>query len=290
MYRILFAIVALISYIPFRMLYVISDLIFFPLYYVGRYRRKVVRKNLTEAFPDKSPAEIKSIEKKFYHFFIDMTLESCKLLTISDKEMAKRVRYTNIGTVNAILEQGRSISLFLGHYCNWEWIASLGMWLYPGCTHAQVYHRLRNKAMDRLIDKIRSRFGSVNVDMYHTVRFIATETKKDKPLIIGFIADQSPKKREAKDYLHFLNHNVPVLTGTEKLTKHFGFDAMYAAVKRVKRGYYECEITPLCPDPKALPDYQLTELYFGRLEQQICEQPEFYLWSHKRFKHALPQQ
>ena len=289
MYRFLLFAVALISHIPFRMLYIISDLLFYPVYYLGRYRRKIVRKNLTEAFPNKSAGEIKSIEKKFYHFFIDMTLESCKLYSISEKEMAKRVKYPNIDSVNAVLAQGRSISLFLGHYCNWEWIASLGMCLYHGCTHAQVYHKLRNKAMDRLVDRIRGRFGSVNVDMYHTVRFIATETKKDKPLIIGFIADQSPKKREAKDFLRFLNHDVPVLTGTEKLTKHFGFEAMFASVKRVKRGYYECEITPLCPNPKALPDYALTQLYFNRLEQEINERPEFYLWSHNRFKHALPQ-
>lgn len=286
MYRLLQLLVKTLSLIPFGMLYFISDLLYFPVYYIIRYRRKIVRGNLVKAFPELTPKEITTIEKKFYHFFIDLALEGLKLFSISEEELSKRMTFPNIDEVNAVLKEGRSVSLYLGHYCNWEWIASLGLVLYKGAEHAQIYHKVRNKPVDRLVQQIRCRFGSHNVEMHNTVRFIASELKHGKPLIIGFIADQSPNRHGVKDFIPFLNHNVPVLTGTEKLTKHFGFDAMFASVRRVKRGYYECVIKPLCANPKELPDFQLTELYFNRLEQEIKENPEYYLWSHNRFKYS----
>ena len=286
MYHLLFFVFKLVSYIPFRLLYVLSDILFYPLYYVVRYRRKIVRKNLTESFPEKSPAEIKRIERNFYRFFVDIALESCKLLSISPDEMKRRVRFVNIDEVNAVLREGRSISAFLGHYGNWEWLSSVGLWLTEDVRCAQIYHKLRNRTMDRLLIGLRERLGNQCVDMYNTARFIAHESKGPKPLIIGFIADQSPKKHEVKHFLNFLNHRVPVLTGTEKITKHYGYEAMFVGVRRVGRGYYECEFSTLHDDPKSLPDFELTELYYQRLEQEIRQQQELYLWSHNRFKHA----
>ncbi len=286
MYYLLLFFFKLVSYLPFRVLYVISDLLFYPLYFIVRYRRKIARKNLNESFPDKSLAEIKRIEKQFYHFFIDTALESCKLLSISPEEMKRRVKFANVDKVNAMLHEGRSISVFLGHYGNWEWVSSTGLWLTKDALIAQIYHKLSNKTMDRLVMRWRERFGNKCIDMKHTARFIANESKGDRPLIIGFIADQSPKKRDAKHFLDFLNHRVPVLTGTEKITKHYGYEAMFIKVKRVKRGYYECEFSPLHDDPKTLPDFELTALYYRRLEQEILRQPELYLWTHNRFRHA----
>lgn len=286
MYHLLFFVFKLVSYIPFRLLYVLSDILFYPLYYVVRYRRKIVRKNLTESFPEKSPAEIKRIERKFYRFFVDIALECCKLLSISPDEMKRRVRFVNIDEVNAVLREGRSISAFLGHYGNWEWLSSVGLWLTGNARCAQIYHKLRNRTMDRLLLRVRERLGSQCVDMYHTARFVADKSKSPDALIFGFIADQSPKAHEAKHYLDFLNHRVPVLTGTEKITKHYGYEAMFVGVRRVGRGYYECEFSTLHDDPKSLPDFELTELYYRRLEQEIRQQPELYLWSHNRFKHA----
>ncbi len=289
MYRLLFFVFKLVSYIPFGLLYVISDILFYPLYYVVRYRRKIVRKNLTESFPEKSLGEIKRIEKKFYRFFVDTMLESCKLFSISPEEMKRRMRFVNADEVNALLHEGRSISVFLGHYGNWEWVSTSGLWLTKDALSAQIYHKLRNKAIDRLILHLRERFGNRCVDMHRTVRFVAEESKGPKPLIIGFIADQSPRKREAKHFLDFLNHRVPVLTGTEKITKHYGYEAMFIRMKRVGRGYYECEFMPLHDDPKSLPDFELTAIYYRRLEQEIRQQPELYLWSHNRFKYAEEQ-
>lgn len=286
-YYVLLAFVGAVSLIPFGVLHMLSDVIYFPLYYVVRYRRRVVRKNLVESFPEKSGQEIVAIEKRFYHSFIDVILESFKLLTISPEKMMRHMKFVNIDDVNSLLSEGKSVSVFIGHYGNWEWLASMGIVLKKGPIQAHVFHKLRNSATDRLMHKMRGRFGHVSVDMYKTARFIAAAKKDNRQCIIGYIADQSPKFGESKHFIPFLNHNVPVLTGTEKLTKHFGFEAMFMGMKRVKRGYYECNFSQLHPDPKSLPDFELTQLYYQRLEAEIREYPELYLWTHNRFKHAI---
>lgn len=284
-YMFLFLVKA-IAYTPFRILYILSDILYFPLYHIVRYRRKIVRKNLTESFPDKAPDEIIRLEKKFYHFFIDMTLESCKLATITPEEMGKRIKLINLELINGMLREGKSISVYLGHYGNWEWISSIGLWFYEGTVVAQIYRKLRNKPMDKIMKKLRERMGNVCVDMHKTVRFMADAATDHRPYAIGFIADQSPKKRESKYFIPFLNHTVPVLTGTEKVTKHYGYKAVFICMRRIKRGYYECEFTSLHDNPQSLPDFELTNLYFKKLENEILQHPEFYLWTHNRFKHA----
>lgn len=286
-YYILLSLVKVISYIPFRVLYVLSDILFYPFYYVIRYRRDIVRKNLTETFPDKSMADIIQIEKKFYHFFIDMAFESCKMISISQEDIKRRMKFTNIEMVNDMLASGKSVSVFLGHYGNWEWITSIGLWLHADAVVAQIYHKLRNKSMDKIMLRMRERTGNKCVEMYKTVRFMATVAKGDKPCMLGFIADQSPKKREVKYYTGFLNHNIPVLTGSEKATKHYGYNAVFIGMKRVRRGYYECELSSLHDNPESLPDFELTNLYYRRLEREIHQYPELYLWSHNRFKYAI---
>ncbi len=281
------SLIKLLSHIPLSVLYVISDILYVPVYHVVRYRRKIVRKNLTSSFPEKSKAEIISIEKKFYHHFIDQVMETVKMCTISSAEMQRRMKFTNIDHVNDLLRQGKSYSTYIGHYCNWEWIAASGMWLNTYSTCYQIYHKLANKPMDDLMLHIRERFGNTCVPMRETVRHIAKAVHDPLPVIIGFIADQSPKRRESKYFIDFLNHRVPVLTGTEKLTKHFGFGAFFMKVHKVKRGYYEAEFQELAPDPEKLSDFELTDLYFKRLEEEIREHPEYYLWTHNRFKYAI---
>jgi KDO2-lipid IV(A) lauroyltransferase len=276
-----------LSHIPFGVLYVLSDILFYPFYFVVRYRRRIVRKNLTESFPEKSVDEIIRIEREFYHFFIDTTLESCKLMSISREEIMRRMKFTNIELPNSMLRDGRSVSLFLGHFGNWEWISTMSLWLEKDIIPAQIYHKLRNNAVDKIMMTMRERTGTHCVDMKKTVRYMVDASADSRPCIIGFIADQSPKRRDAKHLIPFLNHQVPVLTGTEKATKHFGYEALFVSVKRVKRGYYECEFVPLHDDPKSLPDFELTDLYFRHLEKTIQRHPELYLWTHNRFKYAI---
>ena len=285
-YRMLRWLVHLIAALPFGVLYFLSDSLYYLLYYVVRYRRKIVRRNLTESFPEKDLPEILQIEKDFYHFFMDLFFESCKLAVLSPEEMRRRVVFKNAEGVNAMLKQGKSITVYLGHYGNWEWVSSMPLWLEKNISGAQIYHKLRNESMDRLMLHIRERMGARCVDMHKTARYITNEVAQGHLCVIGFIADQSPKWKESRHFLPFLNHKTPVLVGTEKVTKHYGFEAWYLDVRRIRRGYYETEFVLLHEDARSLPDFELTALYFRHLEQTIRRNPALYLWTHNRFKHA----
>lgn len=287
MYHLLSFFLKLLSYIPFGVLYFLSDGLYCLLYYVIRYRRRVVRKNLAESFPEKSERDILQLEKKFYHFFTDQVLESCKMASISPEEIKRRMTFKNMEKVNAVLREGKSIALYMGHYGNWEWVSSFPLWLEENALAVQIYHKLSNENMDRLILHNRGRMGAISVEMRKTARYITEMAMKNKVGIVGFIADQSPKKKESRHFLHFLNHEAPVLTGTEKMIKHYGFEAWFLDMKRVKRGYYEAELIQINDNPQAVPDFELTAVYFRMLEQMIRNCPELYLWTHNRFKHAL---
>ena len=285
-YHLLCTLLKILSCIPFRVMYVISDFLYYLIYYVFRYRRAVVRKNLTESFPEKSDKEIRDIERKFYRFFTDNLLETCKMTTISDKEIARRMRYVNMDTFNAVQREGKSVALYMGHFGNWEWCASMSRYFEKSTTSAEIYHKLRNDTMDRIMKRNRERLGGVCVEMRKTARYINEQAKAGRHCVIGFIADQSPRWKDSRYFLHFLNHDVPVLVGSEKIAKHYGYEAWFLKVRRVKRGFYEAEYVKMHDDPKSLPDFELTAIYFRMLEQAIQEQPELYLWTHRRFKHA----
>lgn len=286
MYYFIYFIIKTLSYIPFWMLYAISDIMYYPLYYVIRYRREIVRKNLTESFPEKSLSEIITIEKKFYRFFMDMLLESSKIASISPDEMKKRMKFVNIDKTNKLLDEGKSLAFFMGHFCNWEWMTSVGLWIKDDVVCAQVYHKLINETFDKIIKQMRERMGNICVEMRQTARFVASMKAENKACMVALIADQSPKRRQIKHYVKFLNHMVPVLVGPEKIANHFVYMPIFVNAKRVKRGYYECEFSLLHNDPTSLPDYKLTDLYFERLEDEIRKHPECYLWTHNRFKYA----
>jgi len=285
-YHLLRFLLRLISYIPFRVLYILSDVLGFVLHRIIRYRRKIVRRNLTECFPEKNMDEIRLIEKRFYHFFADSVIETFKMASMSAEEMSRRMKFINIDAVNSRLRKGQSVALYLGHFANWEWISSMPLHLEKGVEAAQIYHKLRNKIVDRLMLSMRGRMGAVNVEMRHTARYITGMVAEHKECIVGFIADQSPRKNEVRNFLQFFHHRTPVLTGTEKIVKHYCFDAWFVRTRRVKRGYYEAEFIHMHDDPRSLPDFELTEIYYCLLEQTIRRHPELYLWSHNRFKHA----
>jgi len=287
MHHFFYYIIKALSYIPFGVLYALSDMLYYPLYYVIRYRRKTVRRNLTESFPEKSKSEIIRIEKKFYHYFADMILESSKMASISKEDIRKRMILVNAEDLNVHLRQGKNITAFIGHYCNWEWMTSAGLWLNDDAICVQVYHKLANKTMDDLIKKMRERLGkSVCVEMRKTARFVNNMASEGKPFMMALIADQSPKRKDIKHYVEFLNHDVPVIVGPEKMTKHYDFVPFFVNAKRVKRGYYEIVVSPLVADSASTSEYELTDMYFHRLEEEIRQQPECYLWTHNRFKYA----
>lgn len=285
-YHLLSALINIFAKIPFCIIYILSDLLFYIIYYIAQYRRKIVRKNLTESFPEKSTHEIRIIEKKFYKHFTDQALELIKLASISKKDIRRRMIFTNIEAINAQLREGKSISLFLGHYGNWEWASSLPLWLENNVIGAQIYHRLRNKSIDKIVQYIRGRMGASNVEMRKTAYFINKQSMARNVCLIGFISDQSPRIKDATHFLHFLNHNTPVLVGTEKVTKRYGYEAWFLHIKKKKRGYYEAEFIQMHQNPQSLPDFELTAIYYRLLEKTIKECPELYLWTHNRYKHA----
>ncbi len=286
MYSILFFVLKLLSYIPFRVLYFLSDCLYYPLYYIVRYRRGVVRKNLVESFPDKSEQEIIKIEKAFYHFFADQVLETAKMTTISEEEISKRMKFVNVQQVTDVMRGGKSIALYMGHYGNWEWVSSIPLWLDKEIKVVQIYHTLANQNMDKLMLRNRERMGGISVEMRKTARYITGMALSRQTGIVGFISDHSPRRKDATYFIPFLNHNTPVVTGSEKVIKHCGYEAWFLNVRRVKRGYYEAEFVRIEENTKLVPDFEITDKYFKLLEEMITKCPELYLWTHNRFKYA----
>ena len=278
----------LLSLIPLRVLYVLSDGVFYIVYYLGRYRRKVARKNLIESFPEKSEQEIKVIEKRFYRFFIDTIFEMCKLMSFSPQEMAQHLHFTNMEILNEVFRQGKSVTLYMGHYANWEWCSSLALHLdrETGAVMGQIYKKLHNSVVDKLTIYNRERMGAICVEMNQTLRWIDEQVKKNIPTVTCYVADQSPRKSQIRHYVPFLHHHTPVFTGAEKITKRYGFEAWYLDIKRIKRGYYAADLVRLHEHPQSLPDFELTDIYYRYLEQVVHRQPELYLWTHNRFKYV----
>ena len=286
-YYILFAFWYLLSLLPLRVLYFISDFILYPLlYHIVGYRQKTVFQNLTSSFPENSLQEIKRIERDFFHFLADYMVETIKFFSMSEKQIKRRMTFSGVeGIAEAMNKEGKNLCfLYLGHYCNWEWIASLPCWCPNDVKCGQIYHPLYNKAMNKLFLYLRNRFGSESIGMKETLRRIIELKRSKQKIIIGFISDQTPKWNSIHHWCDFLNHDTPVFIGTEKIGKQVDALIYYGELKRIKRGYYHCELKPMTHDAKTIPDYQLTDKFTLLLENIIKENPSFWLWSHKRWK------
>ena len=282
-YHILFFLLYLLPLLPMRLLYLLSDCLFFPLFHIVKYRRKVVEKQLDECFPEKSMQERRAIERQFYHFFCDYLVEVIKLFSISKKEMMRRMKFVCIEQVREELKDKKFCFLYLGHYCNWEYIASLSYWL-PEIHCGQIYHRIYNQAFDELFLKLRGQFGGESILMKDTLRRILTLRNQEKKVMIGFIADQLPKWENMHHWTTFLNHDTSFFIGAERIAKQVDAALYYVDVERVKRGYYQVRFRLMTLHPKEFPDYELTDQYARLLEESICRQPAYWLWTHKRWK------
>ena len=284
--KMLLPLLRLISRLPLGVLYVLADLCFPLLYYVARYRRKVVTENLNNAFPELSPRERRKIRRRFYRWFCDYVVETLKLLSISRQEMMRRMVIEGVDEMERSLETKPFVFIFLGHYCNWEWVSSIPLWYQKEDSHgAQLYRPLKNKAFDRLFLEMRSRFGSENISKYEALRHILQLRRDGKKTCIGFISDQTPGWNSIHDWVDFLHQDTPVFTGTERIAKKVDAAIFFADIRRVRRGYYHLVLRRMTDEPKAFPDYALTEQYMRELEQIIRRQPHLWLWSHRRWKH-----
>lgn len=274
----------LLSLLPLCVHYVLSDALYFLVYRLLHYRVKVVRKNISESFPEKDASELRHIERGFYHWFCDYIVESVKLLTMSQRQMKRRLVFKGTDVVDRVVAEGQSCAVYLGHYCNWEWITSLPLWVTPAAQCGQIYHAIENPLFDRLFLRLRQRFGAVCIPMAETLRRIVKYRQEGRPVVIGYIGDQVPFWNNIHHWCQFLNHDTPVLTGTERLARQTGHAVFYMDVRRVRRGYYEAEFQLISREPKQLAEYEVTDEYFRRLEASIRRDPACYLWSHNRWK------
>jgi KDO2-lipid IV(A) lauroyltransferase len=269
--------------LPFRVLYLFSDFVYIVLYYVVGYRKKTVRENLALALPHLSDQERLIIEKKSYQHLCDMFSEMIKTLSISKEEVCKRYVYTNLEIYKELEEKGKSVIVMLAHYASYEWIISLNYFInFKGFG---IYKKIANPYFDRLVQRIRSRF---NTTLITTKETIPTVLKNNKEKILGsygFISDQSPKINSAYHWCKFMNVEVPVFTGAEMLAKRYDMNVLFLKVKKIKRGFYEAEFELLSDNPIEVPNYAITDDFIKRVEKQIYEAPEYYLWTHKRWKH-----
>ncbi len=260
-----------------------SDMIYLFVYHIVAYRRNTVHHNLATAFPDKDEEEIKQIERRFYHWLCDYMVETIKLMTISSKNIKRRMVFKGTEIIDQFTQKGITCALMLGHYCNWEWISTLPLSVSSNGLCAEIYHPLENSGVNQWFLHVRQRFGSVCIPMAETLRHIAKYQQTGHPLIIGYIADQKPNWKNIHLWTNFLNHNTPVFTGTERIIKRTRQVFFYCDVRRVRRGYYECEFKLLERHPEKVPDFQLTEWYMKELEKTIQREPAYWLWSHDRW-------
>lgn len=284
MYYTVYALWYAASRLPLRVLYVLSDVLFVLVFYVFHYRRRTVWVNLVTSFPERPEEELKDIERRFYRWFCDYVVESIKLMTMSRDELKRRMTFRGTEQVEQCVSEGQSCAVYLGHYCNWEWITSLPLWLSDKAQCGQIYHPLENADFDRLYLKMRQRMGAVCIPMAETLRRILQYKREGRPVVIGYIADQTPFWWNIHHWCSFLHHDTPVLTGTERIAKKLGQAVFYMEVSRPRRGYYEAEFKLITRDSKAYADYELTDIYFQMLEQTICRHPDYWLWTHNRWK------
>ena len=248
--------------LPLKILYILSDILFFPMFYIVRYRRKLVYQNMKDSFPEKSKKEIRRMEKAFYHHFCDYIVETIKLLHISDKETRKRVKFHNTEALQEIVDNGGSCLMLLGHYGNWEFVPSVTLWMRNGSViFAQIYRPLKNKWFDRFFLKLRGRYHSECIAKQDTLRSILRYKSSGRPSITGFMADQTPSPANIHHWVNFLNHDTPVFTGVEKIAHKVGFSVFYFDVEKIKRGYYSVTIREISKNPKETEEFEITNKY-----------------------------
>lgn len=284
-YVVIYIVLYLHALLPMRILYLLSDLLYVLVYHIVRYRRKVVRKNLKNSFPDKDGKWLKLTERRFYKHFCDYFVETIKLLHISDEEMQERMVFKNMELVHDLVKGGNSCLMFLGHYGNWEWITSITLHVDPDVLSAQIYRPLKNKAFDKIFLKIRNRFKSVGIPKNNTLRAIIGYKNQNQKTLIGFMSDQSPSIKNIHYWTTFLNQETGVYTGVERIAKQTGFSVVFLDISKVSRGKYTAEVRLISDKPKEEPRFAITEKYIREMEKTILRDPAYWLWTHKRWKH-----
>lgn len=289
MSRIVYGFLWIYSWLPLKVQYVFSDIYYFFIYYIFRYRRNVVRTNLVNSFPDKTLPEIIRIEKRYYQHMCDLFVEMYRMWHMSEEEIRRRCVFTNPEVIQHYFDQGKSVIGVLGHYGNWEWMASYSLWMPADVDFYTLYKPLHDRVADRMMLSIRSRFKAKPVPKNDILRKVVENRREGRLFLAGFIGDQTPNKANLNFWMEFLNQDTPVLIGTEKIARKFDLPVISLHMRKVKRGYYEVDFVDLCAEPKNTEPGELTWMHTRMLEKYIRETPELWLWSHRRWKHKRAQ-
>lgn len=274
----------LLALLPFRILYLISDGLYLLMRHLFRYRRRVVRENLSRSFPEKSLAERNEIEKRFYHYICDYLLEEVKMMRMSFEELTRRMIYENKEQYLEMIERHGGIVLLIPHYANFEWITGMSSIMRPGDVPVQVYKPLHNPYLDEMFKRVRARFGGYNVAKHSTARELIKLRREGKRIAVGLITDQSPNISEAHYWTTFLHQETVFMDGAERIAKMMGFPVFYCELQRLGRGRCKVVFDLLTETPKQTVDGEITESFARRLEQTIRRDPPYWFWSHRRWK------
>lgn len=274
-----------LSWLPFRVLYGISDLLYFVFYRCLHYRIAVVRGNIEASFPEKSEKELREIERGFYHQLCDNIVETIKLLHFPDRAVDRRIEVCDSHLVEAIAAEGKPVFLYLGHYCNWEWVPAITRHFSEPKICSQIYKPLRNKAFDRLMLRVRDRFHPLSIPQDKALRTLYALSRQGS-FIVGILDDHSPNHGRSHHYMEFLNHPGTIINvGAEEIGRRLGAGYLYLDVEKLGRGHYRMTFKPLEFDEND-PDYPASHEYMRMLEKTIRRQPPYWLWSHKRWRYT----
>ena len=276
-----------ISRLPFSLLYPLSDALYFFLYRLIGYRKKIVRGNLASSFPEKTQQELRDIERKFYHWLCDYFVETLKLLSMTPEEMKKHLEMRNVEIVTQAYDKGQGVAAFLGHYCNWEWLSATGLYYpkrYENAFIGLIYHPLRNDFMDNLMKQARSSLRGTPVPKKNILRELVRLKRDKTPYLFGYIFDQSPKWDNIHLWTDFLNHYSPVFTGAERLARKMDDRVVFVSMERQKRGKYIATFHLIANHAADTQEFEITKKALSLLEDSIRKDPHLYLWTHNRWK------
>lgn len=282
--------IKLFSLLPLGGLYALGDVFTYPLmYYVVRYRRKIVRKNLSLSFPEKSADEIRTLEKRFYHHFADIVAEIIWSYRATEEEMSAHFESVNVDKVEQWAAEKGGVIFMLGHLGNWEWTADVQHRFQDAeMQHYNVYRQLKNRSADEAMTMVREKRSGVGscIEKNNLLRQLITLKKTQAKFTLGLIADQKPTPRNAHYWTTFLNQETSFLDGGEAIAKKFDYVVTYVHMSSPKRGYYTARVDLITADAPSSAPNEITEQFARRLEANIKEQPELWLWSHNRWKWA----
>jgi KDO2-lipid IV(A) lauroyltransferase len=277
----------LLALLPMKILYFISDIVFLLVYYFPGYRKKVVKTNLKNSFPEKSDKELFDIERKFYKHFADFLIEMLALNHLSVKQLQKRCTITNLDILDRFSAEKRDVAAIVAHYNNWEWFNFIPL-IFKQKIIA-IYKPLNNKHFDNYFNKVRTQHGGILSPMSNVIRDIIDLRNKKTTFIASFISDQTPAINDIRYWTNFLNQDTPVFTGAEKIASKYDMAVVFFHVQKKSRGRYNLNIELLFEHTSELPEHAMTDAHVKHLENIIKERPEFWLWTHRRWKRKRPQ-